>query len=289
MTGILDILKNMFSSFVLMSVWDIIDILCVAFLLYKLFTLLRNTNTMQVVKGLVLFLIILALSEILNLHVMSFILSNAMQIGLLSLVIVFQPELRRLLEQAGKSRFPSFFPKSTDVSGIEYAISQTVEACEYLSALRQGSLIIFERDIMLTDAIKTGTIVNARPSAELLKNIFFPKAALHDGAVIIQNGVLKAAGCMLPMTNNTNLSRDLGMRHRAGVGVSEHSDSVAVIVSEETGSISVAIGGMLKRHLAPETLNKVLLHELIPEEDEKSKKGIFSFLNFFQVKKNEKI
>jgi len=287
MERIIEVFRNMSSSFSMMSVWDIFDILLVAFLLYKLIGLLRNTNTMQVVKGIVLFLLLLVFSEILNLHVMSFILSNAMQIGLLSLVVVFQPELRRVLEQVGRSKFPSFFSRSIGFNDYEYAIEQTVEACGTLSSLRQGALIVFERNIMLTEIVKTGTVINAKPAAELLKNIFFPKAALHDGAVIVQKGQLSAAGCMLPMTNSTSLSRDLGMRHRAGVGVTEHSDAVAVIVSEETGSISVATSGMLKRHLAPETLAKILQQELIPTEDEKSRKGIQSFFSFLRVRKND--
>ena len=151
---------------------------------------------------------------------------------------------------------------------IENAIAQTVLACTEMSNSRTGVLIVFEREMALDDVARTGTIVDARVSSELLKNIFFVKAAMHDGAVIMRDGRLLAGGCMLPLSKNVNLSRDLGMRHRAGIGISENSDAVVVIVSEETGTISVAIGGLLKRHLMPETLEKLLINELIPQEPE---------------------
>ena len=152
------------------------------------------------------------------------------------------------------------------VSAIENAIAQTVLACTEMSKTRTGVLIVFEREMALDDIARTGTIVDARVSSELLKNIFFVKAAMHDGAVIMRDGRLLAGGCMLPLSKNVNLSRDLGMRHRAGIGMSENSDAVVVIVSEETGTISVAIGGLLKRHLMPETLEKLLINELVPQE-----------------------
>ena len=157
------------------------------------------------------------------------------------------------------------FARTQQVSAIENAIAQTVLACTEMSKSRTGVLIVFERDIALDDIARTGTIVDARVSSELLKNIFFVKAAMHDGAVIMRDGRLLAGGCMLPLSKNVNLSRDLGMRHRAGIGMSENSDAVVVIVSEETGTISVAIGGLLKRHLMPETLEKLLINELIPQ------------------------
>ena len=170
-------------------------------------------------------------------------------------------------------RWRSFnpFARTQQVSAIENAIAQTVLACTEMSKTRTGVLIVFEREMALDDIARTGTIVDARVSSELLKNIFFVKAAMHDGAVIMRDGRLLAGGCMLPLSKNVNLSRDLGMRHRAGIGMSENSDAVVVIVSEETGSISVAIGGMLKRHLQAETLSQLLHNELMPQQEETDK------------------
>ena len=150
---------------------------------------------------------------------------------------------------------------------MEKTIAQTVLACTEMSRSRTGALIVFEQKMQLDDMVRSGTVLDAAVSSELLKNIFFVKAPMHDGAVIIRHGRLLGAGCMLPLSKNVNLSRDLGMRHRAGIGMSENSDAVVVIVSEETGSISVAIGGMLRRHLMPETLENILRNELMPQEE----------------------
>jgi diadenylate cyclase len=288
MEAIKELIVSMGTSFKTMGVLDVADILIVAYLLYKLFSLLRHTNAVQVVKGIVLLIVIAGLAGLLNLHVLSFILNNTLQQGFLALVIVFQPELRKMLEQVGRSKLPFVFGREPmSKTALEAAILQTVEACSALSVARVGALIIFERETRLSDVIKTGTMLDAQVSGELLKNIFYPKAPLHDGAVIVREGRLAGAGCMLPMSANINLSRDLGMRHRAGVGISENSDAVAVIVSEETGSISVAVGGMLKRHLAPQTLEKLLSNELSPVREESRKPGFFSFLDIFKVKNHD--
>ena len=172
---------------------------------------------------------------------------------------------------------------------MEQTIGQTVLACTEMSQSRTGALIVFEREILLDDMVRSGTVLDASVSSELLKNIFFVKAPMHDGAVIVRNGRVLGAGCMLPLSKNVNLSRDLGMRHRAGIGMSENSDAVVVIVSEETGSISVAIGGMLKRHLKPETLENLLRNELLPqdsEETDKQKFSLSSLTNLLSAKKN---
>ena len=171
---------------------------------------------------------------------------------------------------------------------MDTAIAQTVLACSDMSDSRTGALIIFERNVKLNDIMSTGTIIDSNTTAELLKNLFFNKAPLHDGAVVIRDGRIAAAGCVLPLTQNKNLSKDLGMRHRAGIGLSEQSDAVVVIVSEETGAASVAMEGMLKRHLSPATLDKILRSELIREDDSQSKRGLFTFIkNFFKVKNDE--
>ncbi|MBQ1804347.1 MAG: DNA integrity scanning protein DisA nucleotide-binding domain protein, partial [Oscillospiraceae bacterium] len=200
------------------------------------------------------------------------------------------PEIRRILEQVGSSKLSSFnpFARVQQTSAIENAIAQTVLACTEMSKSRTGVLMVFERENNLDDIVRTGTVVDAQVSNELLKNIFFVKAAMHDGAVIIRDGRLLAGGCMLPLSHNVNLSRDLGMRHRAGIGMSENSDAVVVIVSEETGSISVAIGGLLKRHLMPETLEKLLMKELLPKATEQDEKFSLHLGDLFKSRKGEK-
>lgn len=264
------------------SIRDAIDILIVAFLAYKLIKLISRSNAGQVVKGIILLIVVMQLAQLFQFKVVNYLLVNTMQLGLLALVIVFQPELRKGLQSVGRSRFPQFIDREETGRMMEQAIVQTVEACSAMSWARDGALIVFERNILLDDIIKTGTVLNADPSSEFIKNIFYPKAPLHDGAVIMQKGRVAAAGCVLPLSANTNLSKELGTRHRAGVGMSENSDAVVVIVSEETGSISVAIGGMLKRHLAPETLEKLLRNELTPKAEEGKKSGLFGF---WKVKK----
>ena len=200
-------------------------------------------------------------------------MSNMVDWGVLALIILFQPEIRRILEQMGSRRFIAFFNHTESRSVMDETIGQTVLACTEMSQSRTGALIVFEREILLDDMVRSGTVLDAAVSAELLKNIFFVKAPRHDGAVIVRRGRVLAAGCMLPLSKNVNLSRDLGMRHRAGIGMSENSDAIVVIVSEETGTISVAVGGMLKRHLAPQTLGRLLTNELAPaQEDGKRKK-----------------
>ena len=267
----------------LISISDIIDIVIVAFLIYKLTGVIRKTNLMPVAKGLVVLLAILWLSEVLDLAMINWLLRNVVELGLIALVIIFHPELRRFLEKMGSSRITGLFGGEYKALNVEGAITQTVLACADLSRSRTGALIIFERDNQLAEPISTGTLLNADVTAELMKNIFFVKAPLHDGAVIIKNGRIAAAGCMLPMSSNMNLSRDLGMRHRAGIGMSERSDAVAVIVSEETGAISVAVDGMLKRHLSTETVETLLRKELVPDVEGKGRKNL---LDIFRGKKN---
>ena len=197
----------------------------------------------------------------------NFLLRRMVELGLIALVVLFQPELRRLLERMGRS-FSS--KRSVSSTEIEDAISQTVLACTQMSASHTGALLIFERKEKLNSIMTTGTIINSDISAELIKNLFYNKAPLHDGAVIMREGRIAAAGCVLPLTQSTNLSKELGMRHRAGIGLSEQSDAVVIIVSEETGDISLAVEGLLKRHLNGGTLDKLLRTELIRQEEESS-------------------
>lgn len=218
------------------SFWDVIDILIVAYLFYKVIDLVRKTSSYNLAKGILLLLIFLWLSgpSVFNLTMINFILRKAVEIGLIALVIIFQPELRKLLSRMGSKDFYGIFSQKTQItSKAESAITQTVLACEQMSKTKTGALIIFEHNMKLSDIMTTGTIINADITAELLKNIFYPKAPLHDGALIIRNFRIAAAGCVLPLTAKTNLSKDLGMRHRAGIGASEISDAITVIVSEE--------------------------------------------------------
>ena len=252
---------------------DILDIAIMAFVLYKIFTLVQSTKAASLVKGLLIFLAALVLSSALHLNGINYIMTRMVNLGLLALIILFQPEIRQILERLGSKnlRLMRVFRSEEEITEVEKAIDQTVMACSEMSRTRTGVLMVFERNINLDDIVRTGTELDCEVVCELLKNIFFVKAPMHDGAVIVRHGRIVGGGCMLPLSKNVNLSRDLGMRHRAGIGMSENSDAVVVIVSEETGSISVAIGGMLKRHLMPETLGKLLRNELMPPEEEADK------------------
>ena len=247
---------------------DIVDVLIVAAALYALISFFRRTNSMRVAQGILLLLVALGISSALHLTLTSFILRQVFEIGVLAVIVLFQPEIRRALERVGSYRLFSIFGRGIMGGQVmDKAIMQTVYACEDMSKSRTGALIVFERTNRLNEAMASGTQVDAVVSSELLKNIFYDKSPLHDGAVIIQDGRLAAAGCMLPLSENANLSRDLGMRHRAGIGMSERSDAVVVIVSEETGGISVAEDGLLKRHLSADTFETLLRRELLPTED----------------------
>ena len=277
-------IENVWRYLLLTRFTDVLDVALMAFLLYKLLTLLKTTSGTNLLKGVLIFLAVLFLSSILHLNGISFILSRMLEWGVLALIILFQPEIRRVLEQVGSQRlkFLSIFSREDTVTEMEKTIAQTVLACTEMSRSRTGALIVFEQKMQLDDMVRSGTVLDAAVSSELLKNIFFVKAPMHDGAVIIRHGRLLGAGCMLPLSKNVNLSRELGMRHRAGIGMSENADAVVVIVSEETGSISVAIGGMLKRHLKPETLANILRNELLPQEAGEDKPK-FSLMNLLRA------
>lgn len=267
-----------------MGISDFLDIIIVAYLIYKAIGFVRRTNSNNLAKGLVVFLLALWGSDIFSLTMINFLLRKTAELGLIALLILFQPELRRLLERMGGG-FAS--GRSSSGTVMDSAISQTVQACCDMSDSKTGALIIFERGVALNSIISTGTVINADTTAELLKNMFFNKAPLHDGAVIIRDGRIAAAGCVLPLTQRTNLSKDLGMRHRAGIGLSEESDAVIIVVSEETGAISVAMDGMLKRHLSGEALDKLLRSELTREDDSTEKHSFMDNIrNFFKVNAN---
>ncbi len=268
-------LESIINNAKLATAWDVIDILIVAFLLYRLMRFLRNTNAQKLLYGLIAVIMILELSDVMHLYVIHYILEAVMQVGILALVVIFQPELRKMLEQFGSSKIARFLTsRGAQPSTTDTAIVQTIEAVNSLSWTKTGALIIFQRNDPLTAIINTGTTINADVNAELLKNLFYNKAPLHDGAVIIADGRIAAAGCILPLSSKQNISKDLGTRHRAGLGQSENYDSISVIVSEETGGISLAEGGILKQHLAPETLERLLTAKLMPAEAVEEKKTL---------------
>lgn len=281
MQAVADFISNKLHYISIIGFWDIVDIIIVAFLIYRIIDLIRKTSSYSVARGLLMLLVVLWLSSAFNLTMINWILRKAVDIGVIALVILFQPELRSFLSKVGnRNPFGIFVKSAQNISETEAVINQTVVACEQMAATKTGALIIFERNSKLNDIMATGTIVNADVTSELLKNVFYPKAPLHDGAVIVRNCRVAAAGCVLPLTNSTNLSKDLGMRHRAGIGASEQSDAVAVIISEETGAISIAIDGMLKRNLERDTFEKILRKELVDEEVKQDEKdGLIALIS----------
>ena len=266
---------------------DWVDIIVVAFLIYRLLPLLRTHNTMRIAKAVVAVVLVSWITDFLQLHTLNFILNQFLTIGLLALVVLFQPELRRMLDHLGSVNLSTILSHQKPQAEMDPIISQTVMACEIMSRERVGALIVFAREATLEEYTRTGTVLDAQVSEQLIRNIFFPLASLHDGAMIIRDGRVAAAGCVLPLSDSNRLSADLGTRHRAGVGMSEASDAVVVIVSEETGTISVAVGGMLKRHLASKTLEKLLRNELCPQTEHDQSKSISKRLKRITGKETE--
>lgn len=273
----------------MVGLFDLIDIVIIAFVSYHGLQFIRRSRSGQLAKAILFLMLAFGVASALNLRVVKFLLSNAVELGLLSLVIIFQPEIRRFLEQIGSGKIKELFVTETTVMDVPSAIEQTVTAYTQMSRDKVGALMVFERKVVLDDVIASGTQLDAAVSAELLKNLFWNKAPLHDGAVIVRSGRIVGAGCMLPLSGNINLSRELGMRHRAGIGISENSDAVVAIVSEENGTISVAIDGMLKRHLSPETLSRILRNELAPEPEERKVSTVARVTSVFKSKKGEKM
>lgn len=251
MDAFLDLIHQALNYLQTIKITDLVDIAIISYILYKIFQFAKETRAGQVLRGIVLVIAMLWLANVLNLHVLSYILTKTVELGFLALVVVFQPEIRHFLEKMGSGRFGlSVHSVALPGTQLESAIDETVDAYAAMSKNKIGALLVFERNSILDTSLNSGTVLDAAVSSELLKNIFWPKAPMHDGAVLVRNGRVAGAGCMLPLSSNTNISRELGMRHRAGIGVTEHTDAVAVICSEETGSISVADHGVLKRHLA---------------------------------------
>lgn len=264
---------------------DAVDIIIVAFLIYGLVKLVRETRAGQLVKGLFLLVILFIISSYFNLVMVSRVLAYFFQFAFVAILIVFQPEIRKALEQVGRNNVGQSIAavvtgrdRSYDRAQIRKAINAVVDGVGILQQLKMGALIVFERKTKLGDIIETGTQINCEPSGQIVGNIFFNKAPLHDGAMIIRDGMIHAAGCILPLTKNTSVSVELGTRHRAALGVSEESDAVVVVVSEETGQISVAVNGVLARRFTRDTLRDVLEGYLIPQEEASTVRRKFDVL-----------
>lgn len=240
------------------KITDIIDIVIVSFIIYKLLGYLESSRAYQLAKGIGIVILVALLSNVLHLYALSWILSQILSIGLISLVVVFQPELRRALGYLGRSRLGRVQGSFSTEYNIEI-VKEIVNSIEYFSARKEGAILVFERETALDDIAETGTILDTKISSEAINNIFYKGAPLHDGAVIVRGDRLFAAGCVLPLTQNQNLSKDLGTRHRAGLGISEITDALILIVSEETGIISIARDGKLSRFLDLKSVEKQLL------------------------------
>ena len=262
------------------SFFDIIDIIGVAFLLYYVYKFIRDRRAGKLALGVVFIFVFQILSDVLEMHAMQYILQNVLQVGLITLVVLFQPELRSALEKVGGESLRGIrsIGEQKGTSQVYAAIDSVAAAVTEMSSSKTGALIVFERSTKLGDLILTGTVINADPSPFLIKNVFFNKAPLHDGALIVRDGRLYAAGCLLPLSTNPDIIKDLGTRHRAAIGMSENSDAVVVVVSEETGTVSVAYEGTLKRGFNRSSLSKELRKYMVESREGISKKARLPFI-----------
>lgn len=261
-----------------------IDVSVVSYVIYWLVILVRDTRAYQLIKGIIVLIVATQLSEWFELRTINYILKNTMTYGVLALLVVFQPELRRALEQIGRSKFKDLFllDEETKEDKLNKAIDEVIRAVDVLSKTYTGALIVFEKNTKMGDITRTGILVNANITAELLVNIFTPNTPLHDGAVVVREDKIMSAACFLPLTDNHDLSKELGTRHRAALGISENSDSIAIVVSEESGKISMAVNGGLTRNLSIDTLRMALTKLLIDKRYSPKR------LMLWKVKKNEK-
>ena len=264
----MEIIENIFENIVSsVGITDVLDIAIIAFLIYKLLGFIRETRAEQLAKGLLLLVIATVLSKWLHLYTLHWLLSGILSAGLIAIVVIFQPELRRALEYLGRSRITNVFGE-VDKEEAKRIVGQFVEAVESMSASRTGALMVIEREISLNDIVETGTVIDAQITAQMIGTIFYEGTPLHDGAVIVRGDKLYAAGCVLPLTQNKELNKELGTRHRAGIGITENSDALVIIVSEETGVISIAQNGKLTRFLDGKKIEKKLLNLYFEGETE---------------------
>lgn len=260
-------LTNLYHSivnqFAVLRITDLIDILAVSYLVYKALKFVRDTKTMHLLKGIILLILVTQVSAIAKLNTMHFILSNVLQLGLIAWLIVFQPELRRLLERVGRSTMSKWFNSRGEFDDeVLSMIQEIAQGAQAMANTRTGALVVIENEDNVTPLISSGVTIHAKTGSELLENIFVPNTPLHDGAVIIRDKKIELAACVLPLSKNPNIRQELGTRHRAGIGISEESDAVAIIVSEETGKISVAYHGVLETGFNEDSL-RVRIMELL--------------------------
>ncbi len=278
MEKITNVLSRAGNYMATMDIADFVDIIIVAYLIYKIIWFVRKSNFINLAKGLLVLLFALWFSDLVGLIMISFLLRKTVELGMIALVILFQPELRGLLERMGSTLNTRLTVSGSDLTHV---ISEIAQACGDMAASKTGALIVFERNVSLSPLVATGSIVNADANGELIKNIFFKNAPLHDGAMILREGRIEAAGCILPLSKRQNLSKDFGTRHRAGFGVCEESDAISVIVSEERGDISVAYGNVIKRHVTTGELATILTKELIREEKKEEKPSPWAMVKKF--------
>ena len=246
---------------------DVLDIVIVTFIIYSLLSFISETRAQQLLKGLTIIIAAYFAADFLKLHTISWILKGTFTIGIFALIVVFQPEIRRALEVMGRTHLTNRGKAAVDKEHAKHVVDEIVAAVDSFSKSRTGALIVFERETVLNDIVETGTVINADVSQELLGNLFYVGSPLHDGAVIIKGGKVIAAGCVLPLTENKELNKSLGTRHRAGIGITENSDCLTLIVSEETGVISAAENGKLERFLDKKSVEKILLDLYLSEDN----------------------
>lgn len=269
----------------------ILDLVIVIFLGYKFIKSVKKSRVAQLLKGIVLFVVIVAISDLLNLKILNFILTSVMTYGVIALIIIFQPELRRTLEQLGSNKFTRFFGIDKDViTKTKEDVYKIVIAAMELSKTKTGGLIVIEREIKIKDIIETGVILDAEVSPQLLVNLFTPNTPLHDGAVIISENKIVSAACILPLASSQDIAKELGTRHRAAIGISKESDAIAIVVSEETGKVSIARDGGLIADLKEDALKKILIKNIVSDrykEDKKTRKNVLKLKN--RLNKNKDV
>lgn len=293
MSGIFKVIQSWFTQFMLVmkssDIIDLLDIIIVAFIIYKLVQIVRQTRAKQIIYGVLIIVGAWAVSSWLDMIALHSMLNIVIGQGVIALAVIFQPEIRSALELVSRTNISLLGKKakSADFTAIESSIEAVSRACQSFQSTRTGAIIVFEHKTRLGDIIKTGTVIDADTTTELLGNVFYPKTPLHDGAAIIRDGRLYAAGCILPLTQNNNLKKELGTRHRAAIGMSENSDAVVVVVSEETGIISVAMNGKLQRDFNVVTLRELLTRELLSDFADDDERSIIGRIKTIGGNKND--
>lgn len=293
MSGIFKVIQSWFTQFMLVmkssDIIDLLDIIIVAFIIYKLVQIVRQTRAKQIIYGVLIIVGAWAVSSWLDMIALHSMLNIVIGQGVIALAVIFQPEIRSALELVSRTNISLLGKKakSADFTAIESSIEAVSRACQSFQSTRTGAIIVFEHKTRLGDIIKTGTVIDADTTTELLGNVFYPKTPLHDGAAIIRDGRLYAAGCILPLTQNNNLKKELGTRHRAAIGMSENSDAVVVVVSEETGIISVAMNGKLQRDFNVVTLRELLSRELLSDFADDDDRSIIGRIKTIGGNKND--